>query len=183
MDGNDLRDGIFALNTRRFGSVAEVLIKRLVKLGLGRSLFHDLYDDVASHRVEVKFSVARKQCNTRINESTVLQCINEARSEQRMIALDEWDKFEFDCNIQQIKRTEFDILYYGILFSDVVAIFKIRGDEIGSQIQYSDKQHKGNIGEGQFHINRRTMRTHLDNYLYQSLTYDTLLQLLTVETA
>ena len=82
MDGNDFRDGIFALHTRRFGSVAEVLVQRLLKLGKGRTLFHDLYDDVENHRVEVKFSVARKQCETGISEATVLKCIAEARSEE-----------------------------------------------------------------------------------------------------
>ena len=95
------------------------------------------------------------------------------------MALDEWDKFDFDCNIQQIKRKEFETLYYGVFFSDAVTIFRIKSEEIGSQIQYSDKQHKGNVGEGQFHINRRTMQVHLDEYLYQTLTYETLLQLLT----
>ncbi len=56
-----LRDGIFNLKTRRFGSVAEVMIKRLAKLGKGRNLFHDLYDDINRHRVEVKFSTVRKR--------------------------------------------------------------------------------------------------------------------------
>ena len=42
-----LKEGIFSLNTRRFGSVAELMIKRLVKLGIGMSLVHDLYDDAA----------------------------------------------------------------------------------------------------------------------------------------
>ena len=154
-------------------------LSAFVKLGKGRSLFHDLYDDIENHRVEVKFSVARKRSETRINEATVLRCIAEAKSEERMIALNEWSKFDFGCNIQQIKRVEFEILYYGVFFSDCVTIFKIKRDEIGSRIQYSDRQHKGNIGEGQFHINRRTMQVHLDNYLYQTLPYDVLLQLLT----
>lgn len=179
MDGDELRDGIFALNTRRFGTVAEVLVKRLLNLGKGRNLFHDLYDDAANLRIEVKFSVARKQCETPVNEATVLQCIAEARSEERMMALADWETADFDCNIQQIKRTEFDVLYYGIFFSDCVVVFRINSADIGSQIQYSDLQHKGNVGEGQFHINRRTMKTHLDSYLYNTLTYDVLLQLLT----
>ncbi|HVC94054.1 MAG TPA: hypothetical protein VND64_10205 [Pirellulales bacterium] len=179
MDGNALRDGIFALNTRRFGSVAEVLVQRLEKLGKGRSLFHDLYDDVAKGRVEVKFSVARKQCETRVSEASVLRCIAEARNEERMMAFADWKTVDFDCNIQQIKRREFEVLYYGVFFADCIVIFRIRSDEIGPHIQYSDKQHKGNLGEGQFHINRRTMQVHLEQHLYRTLTYDQLLELLT----
>lgn len=54
MDAGMLREGIFNLNTRRFGTVAEVMIRRLFKLGRSKNQFHDLYDDLANHRVEVK---------------------------------------------------------------------------------------------------------------------------------
>jgi len=178
MDGDTLRDGIFALHTRRFGSVAEVMIRRLVHLGKGRNLFHDLYDDAAQHRIEVKFSRVQRAAETRITEATVLQCIEEATSEHRLVDFDEWRGQTFDCNIQQIKRVEFDVLYYGLFFADCVTIFRINSSEIGPQIFYSDKQHKGNLGEGQFHINQDTLQIHLDNYLYCSLTYDGLLELL-----
>ncbi len=179
MDGETLREGIFCLNTRRFGTVAELIVKRLVKLGKGRSLFHDLYDDVAKKRVEVKFSRVLKKADIPITEETLLQGIGAATSEQRMIAFSNWQECKFDCNIQQIKRAEFDVLYYGLFFSDVVLIFHIDSDEIGPQIYYSDKQHKGNIGEGQFHINQDTLQVHLDSYRYRRLTYDDLLDLLT----
>jgi hypothetical protein len=179
MDGSTLRDGIFALYTRRLGSVAEVMVLRLAHLGKGKSLFHDLYDDVQQHRAEVKFSVVRKRAEIPVSEATVLQAIEGATSEQRMVKFEDWASTDFDCNIEQIKRAEFDVLYYGLFFSDKVVLFKIMSGEIGPQIQYSDRQHKGNIGEGQFHINRRTMQVHLDRYHYRTLTYDELLALLT----
>jgi len=179
MDGKQLRDGIYALNTRRFGSVAEEMIKRLVSLGKSKNLFHDLYDDVKNHRVEVKFSVVRKKSMTPIRTETVLQCIEEAVSEHRLVEFESWSDCLFDCNIQQIKRAEFEVLYYGLFFSDKVLIFSIRSEEIGSKINYSNKQHKGNVGEGQFHINEKKLQVHLDNYLYKTLTYDELCKLLT----
>lgn len=179
MDGETLREGIFALHTRRFGSVAEVLIKRLVKLGKGRNLFHDLYDDIAQKRVEVKFSRALRKSEMTVTEESVLQCIEAATSEKRLISYEERQNVPFDCNIQQVKRQEFDVLYYGVFFSDCVVIFQIDSDEIGSQIYYSDKQHKGNVGEGQFHINQDTVEIHVRNYLYQKLTYDDLYGILT----
>jgi len=178
MDGETLREGIFALNTRRFGSVAEVLIKRLKKLGKARNLFHDLYDDLASKRVEVKFSRALKKPGMPVNEETVLQCVEAATSEKRLVAWKERRTVKYDCNIQQIKKPEFDDLYYGIFFSDCIAIFHIESDEIGPQIYYSDKQHKGNIGEGQFHINQDTIHVHEENYLYRKLSYDELYEML-----
>lgn len=57
-------------------------------------------------------------------------------------------------------------------------IFRISSSEIGPQIQYSDKQHRGNVGEGQFHINQDTLGIHLENYQYKELSYDELYDLL-----
>ena len=53
MNGEGRRDGIFSLYTRRFGTVAEFMIKRLMDLGKGLNQFHDLYDDAEHLRVEV----------------------------------------------------------------------------------------------------------------------------------
>ena len=180
MDGLQLRDGLFSLYTRRFGTVTELMIRRLVNLGKAQNQFHDLFDDAEHHRVEVKFSVVRKAAETRIREDTILRCIAESTAAERMVAFhdDAWQKCEFDCNIQQVKRREFDVLYYGLMFADAIVIFRITSSEIGSQIFYSDKQHKGNEGEGQFHLNRQTLPIHLKHYRYKVITYDELLELL-----
>lgn len=90
----------------------------------------------------------------------------------------EWKENDFDCNIQQVKKKEFEVLYYGIFFADKVVIFKIISDQIGKEIQYSDKQHRGNKGEGQFHLNNRTYEHHLANYKEKELTYQEILDLL-----
>ena len=178
MDAATLRDGIFALHTRRFGTVAEVMVRRLVKCGKGRSLSHDLYDDDQKHRIEVKFSRVQKRAKTPITEGTVLRRIEEATSANRLVAFAEWQGLTFDSNIQQIKKAEFEVLYYGLFFSDCIKIFRAKSGEIGPRIHYSDKQHKGNVGEGQFHVNQDTLSIHLDTYLHQTLTYDRLLELL-----
>ncbi len=130
MDGEKLRDGIFALRTRRFGSVAEYMIKRLLKCSQARSLFHDLYDDALQHRIEVKFSVVQKKAERTVTEETVLRCIEEATAEERMVAFADWRQHKFDYNIQQIKRSEFDVLYYGLFFSDRIQIFRLERIEI-----------------------------------------------------
>lgn len=188
MDAEKLRDGIFALRTRRFGSVAECMIKRILNCSLAQSLFHDLYDDALHHRIEVKFSVVQKKAERTVTEETVVRCIEEATAQKRMVAFPEWPRHQFDCNIQQVKRTEFEVLYYGLFFSDCIKIFRIESTYIkenlrGGRIYYSDFQHKGNVGEGQFHINPTTLQVHLDHYLYKTLTYDELYQLLSLPRA
>jgi hypothetical protein len=166
MDGEKLREGIFALRTRRVGSVAECMIMRLLNYSKGRSLFHDLYDDKLNHRIEVKFSIVQKKAETTVTIDTVLRCIEEAVAENRSVAFSEWKGHKFDCNIQQVKRAEFDVLYYGLFFWDCIKIFRIECREIrenskGGRIYYSDLQHKGNIGEGQFHIKTENLQTPL----------------------
>lgn len=178
MNAELLREGIFNLNTRRFGKVAEVMIRRLVSLGKNKNQFHDLYDDIKNHRVEVKFSTVRRKSNQPISEESVLECIANELTANRQVSYDRWKEMEFDCNIQQIKRDQFEVLYYGLFFSDQVLIFRIASDEISAKIYYSDKQHKGNLGEGQFHLNEKTLQIHLDNYLYKTLTYQELFDLL-----
>ena len=181
MTAEELHEGIFNLNTRRFGTVAEVMIQRLVQLTKGQNLFHDLYDELKNHRVEVKFSTVRKKNDRSITESTVLQCIKDEAASIRQVRYANWSAYDFDCNIQQIKRDQFEILYYGLFFQDAVLIFRMETANIGTDriIQYSDKQHKGNTGEGQFHITPKTLQHHVDTYLYAQLTYPKLLELLT----
>jgi hypothetical protein len=59
-----------------------------------------------------------------------------------------------------------------------VQIFKITPDRINKDIRYSDKQHFGNKGEGQFHLNNATYQYHLKNFMEAELTYDEVLNLL-----
>ena len=52
-------------------------------------------------------------------------------------------------------------------------ICKIEAEQIkaDSKIFYSDYQHRGNVGEGQFHINNTTLQNHLDKYLIKWIDY------------
>ena len=88
---------------------------------------------------------------------------------------------KYSCNIQQIKPDCFDILYYGLIFDDKILIFKIELIKLLNDIKnigYCNKQHKGNEGEGQFHINSSNLQYHKDNYLYKTITWDELVNLL-----
>lgn len=173
-----IRDGIFALNARRFGTVAEHLIKTLANATWGKDISHDLFDEATKNRIEVKFSRALRANKSVINAKNILDEIANANQRARMFASTEWKERKFDCNIQQIKKSQFDILYYGIFFSDKIQIFKITPDQIGTNVKYSDKQHFGNKGEGQFHLNNATYAYHLENFFETELTCRGLLRLL-----
>lgn len=153
----------------------------------------------------------------------------------------------FICNIQQVKPTEFDVIYYSLFLNDIILEFSMQSSEISKQAQnqeaalllfidelkeikhseskhiinsllklepddtaailkclgehctttdshkkirefffqselfevlytrskmgYSDKQHRGNEGEGQFHIKSTNIHYHLANNFSKAYTY------------
>lgn len=173
----EFRDGIFALRTRRFGTVAELMIEGLFKFNRSKNQFHDRYDDVNDCRVEIKFSTVMKANEAVINAQNIIDQCKKANLGNRAINSTDIHCFKFDCNIQQIKCAEFDVLYYGLFFADRIVIFKVNKNEIKSQPGYSDLQHKGNAGEGQFHLNHKSIDDHLKNHLVQWLSYEELYHL------
>lgn len=174
----EFRDGIFALRTRRFGTVAELMIEALCNFEKSHNQFHDRYDEVGHQRIEIKFSTVMKANEEVISRSNSIdQCIKANLGNRALNSTDIYN-YDFDCNIQQVKRLEFDVLYYGLFFADRIAIFKMHSNEVLSCLGYSDKQHKGNEGESQFHLNRSSIDYHMQNHFVQWLTYEELYDLL-----
>lgn len=170
----EFRDGIFALRTRRFGTVAELMIERLFDLSISKNQFHDRFDSRTESRVEVKFSTVMKANEATIKAHNLIDQCKKANLSNRALSTKEIELYPFDCNIQQVKRKEFDVLYYGLFFSDKIAIFSMQSDEILDCYGYSDFQHKGNAGEGQFHLNQDSLNFHLRKHFIQWLTYEEL---------
>lgn len=173
----EFRDGIFALRTRRFGAVAEIMIEELYNFTQSHNQFHDRYNEENNERIEIKFSTVMKANDATIKPSNSIEQCMKANVANRALSSQEIYSYDFDCNIQQVKRKEFDVLYYGLFFADRIAIFKMKSSEIMSCEGYSDKQHKGNVGEGQFHLNPSTIEYHMQNHLVQWLTYEQLYNL------
>lgn len=169
----DFIEGIFSVRTRRFGTIAEYMIKSLIKVEMSKTLDYDLKDD-KNNRIEVKFSTVMKQNEFKITEKNVIDQILYSPVEKRIISSDKIETEKFDCNIQQVKPAEFDILYYGLFFEDKIAIFKVLSKDVYNLPNYSNKQHKGNVGEGQFHLNNKTLKYHYDNYFLRWLSYEEL---------
>lgn len=176
---NTFIEGLFALNTRRFGTVAEIMIKKLYDYQWSGVRAYDLYDERCNERIEVKFSRAAKEHSERISEQNVIsQCMSDAYLENRSMYSSETSQFIFDSNIQQIKCRNFDVLFYGLFFMDCIEIYGIPSPEVYNVPGYSDRQHEGNIGEGQFHLNNSSIDYHRQNWFQRALTYRELFALL-----
>ena len=177
MNIKDFRDGIFALRTRRFGSVAEIMIKKIYQLEESHKLEYDKYDSINDKKIEIKFSTVMKENKRKITETNVIEECLKATISNRAMKFKDVSKYKFDCNIQQIKCKEFDILYYGLFFEDTIIIFKMTTEQVLNCVGYSNKQHRGNEGEGQFHINNETLQYHIENFFKFQLTYEELYNL------
>ena len=168
---NNLRDGIVGLNTRQFGRVIEILIGFIYNQKDSKDLSFDLAD--GKIKIEVKGSRVYKTNKLKITIENLYDLIVSNSNKNRLIKQSEINKYDFDCNIQQIKTNYFDYLYYVLFFNDIIEIFKIKSADIikDSNLNYSDKQHRGNIGEGQFHISNSNYAYHKKTYFFDKLNY------------
>lgn len=174
---DDFKEGIFALMTRRFGNLAEIMIQKIYNLDDSKKLEYDKIDK-NGQRIEIKFSRVMKANENKISSKNVVkECLNTNFSNRKINYADILTQ-KFDCNIQQVKRKEFDVLYYGLFFADKIFIFKINSNEIEGLKGYSDKQHRNNLGEGQFHINNDTIDFHIEKYLDKEIDYKELYEIL-----
>lgn len=175
MESIKLRDAIFSLHTRKFGGVVEKLVETILEefgfiveksndLSYDRKV-NDLNDEIKGSRVLGK-SVLNLETDNIVESLLKHETFRFVNVEDKLGA-------EWDCNIQQIKTKLFKTLWYVLFFGDCVAIFKIGANEIveDKNISYSNKQHRGNKGEGQFHVTDKNIKYHLDNYLVKKITY------------
>ena len=172
-DQATFRTGLFALQTARFGRVSELLIQRLTGAGMGRTRFHDLFHVAAGERLEVKVSRVQRKHPAPVDETNVIEIIM-AEGASRAVLYDDRAApgIMFDCNIQQVKPAQFDRLYYGLFFYDRVAFFSVVAGEVANMPGWSNRQHIGNEGEGQFHLTNRNVDQHVAKYLANTLTYE-----------
>lgn len=174
VDIDKFKEGIFISHTRRFGTIAEIMIKKIYNMNESNSLAFDKIND--NKKIEIKFSRVLKEHEHTITEENIITEILSANYLQRRVK--STDNYNYDCNIQQVKPLEFDELYYGLFFDDKILIFKINSHDILNIPGYSARQHRGNIGEGQFHINQNTLNYHYKNYLLKELNYQDLYEIL-----
>lgn len=132
-DEKKLRDGIFNMNTRRFGKVAEFMIAKLYNFSIVYGTTKYDLKSGTGMRIEVKFSRVEHTEENMNLENCLRVCMENANPTSRRISYIDFLKkgeIRFDRNIEQIKAYEFDRLYYGLFFEDQIAIFSMSSEEI-----------------------------------------------------
>lgn len=79
-------------------------------------------------------------------------------------ALSSTSSKRFDMNFQQIKPRFCDVFVWVAAWRDVIRYWVLSSREVESNPYYSRGQHRGNIGEGQLHLNQDNIRE-FDRYL------------------
>lgn len=171
---NQFRDGIFDLDARAFGRVAELMIKNLYGLAESKSSAYDLKNN--SERIEVKFSRVCNSETASITEDNVISACVNADARHKVLDSTEVDTKHFNCNIQQIKQTNFDSLYYGLFFKDKIEIYKVLSEDVSACKNYCLAKQQGNKGKGQFAITKSTYQYHKKN-LVKTISYQDLYKL------
>jgi hypothetical protein len=138
----------------------ELLIAKELGLQDSKTSEYDLTDEQGT-RYEVKFSRAFKKYNKPITMENLKEAVLLDTT-----PLASTTKEAFDCNIQQVKPKLFDYLIYGIVFTDTTFVYKVPSSEIENLPQYSNKQHRGNVGEGQFHMKHSNIDAHQKYLLF-----------------
>lgn len=126
-----LRNGIFNLETIRFGKIPEIMIKKKYEyLFPEGTTEYDLISD-SGEPIEVKFSCVREKETDITEENALSVCLENAEVRtDRKVNSELYQHVNFDCNIQQVKPDLFKILYYGLFFEDRIAIFKMKSDDM-----------------------------------------------------
>lgn len=170
------KEGIFSLRTRRFGTLAELMVESLFNFLPSSSPAYDSIDPFTNNRIEVKFTLASITHQKSISRENVLeQCL--AATSDRQVLSSEDSSATFSSKIQQIKPSEFDKLYYGVFFKDRIEIFVITDKDVKNIPNMSKHQHRGNSGEGQFSLTSETLEYHRRNHLVHIITYEDLYEL------
>lgn len=170
------REGILNLNTRQFGTAMEIVVVLLRHYCFSQKSEYDLIDKDGK-KIEVKSSRVLKSKRLDLNAQNFYDIVISEGKRGRLIHQEDVQKHSFDCNIQQIKTEEFDRLIYLLCFQNIIEIFEISKEAIlkDKNIGYSDKQHRGNKGEGQFHVTNKNYLYHKNEYFAESISYEDLM--------
>ena len=172
----EIRDGIMMLHTSRFGSLMELVIKEIYNLEYSKGVTCNLWNNKTGSRVAVAFSraVTNSKNNVRINP--IGACL-ESNIRKRLVNSTSNGK-KYSCYFQQLKPNYFDYLYYGILYKDSVAIFKIKNNQLCDVPHFSRSQHRDNKNECQFSVDNSTISWHMKNNFVRFISYEEIFEIL-----
>ena len=170
-----IKKNIINMSTKDFGTFFEKIIKKELELNDSKN---GAYDGIKnSKKIEIKVSRVIKKINKNKFENYYDYLL---QYEKKLLPEVELLTRNYDCNIQQVKPYLFDELIYGLLLDEGLLLFKINKEIFKNNpglIKYTDKQHRGNKNEGQFHINSSNINIHMKEFFLKRIEFDRILKL------
>lgn len=99
----------------------------------------------------------KKFLTVEVKASRAVDSGSDSREPLYVKALSEQENKPFDMNFQQIKPKCCDVFVWIGVWRDIIRYWVLSSDEVALNRYYSGGQHRGNIGEGQLHLNRENI--------------------------
>ena len=172
MNHNKMKQKLFSLKTRRFGTCLEIITRMLFNLKECDYKYANAVDS-SGKLYEICGSTCNINLLCRLQEDNIIDFLSSSNDEETHIC-NFIDNNDFNCNFNQIKPNCFDYLIYVLCFHDFILFFKISSNDIVQKSWLHHKQHKMSTNECQFNINRNSLVYHINNHLLEKLSYEEL---------
>jgi hypothetical protein len=163
-----IKNTIIGIAPKKLGNLVEDIIRQQFCFEkVNKNTEYDACKEL--RRIEIKSSRALEEIADTDNDY-FSYLVSYSRS---LIKIEDLKTKTYVCNIQQVKPKLFDDLYYTLVVNEGILVFKMTKKEIKNdkKIAFSGKQHRGNIGEGQFHIKKANIQHHMDTYHIKTLLW------------
>jgi len=85
-------------------------------------------------------------------------------------------KKRFDMNFQQVKPRCCDVFVWVAVWRDVIRYWVLASEDVEGNRHYSSGQHRGNVGEGQLHLNQDNIADFNEHEVASDRLYDAILR-------
>jgi len=175
-DLSKMKASIIGMGPKNIGGFLEKILLRFYNIDEFGNTNSENDGIHQTEKIEIKSSRALHQEKTKMKTGfDFLKNYN-----RRLLSINELTNLSFDCNMQQVKPEYFDKIYYGILTENGFLVFKMNKMVLLSDknISYSDKQHRGNFGEGQFHVKKSNIKYHMLHYYEGCISWYNIIKIL-----
>lgn len=168
---NNFKNGLLALNTRRFGIVNSLIVQEYCDLVANSDKHCDAYNPTNGHNIEIAGSRAYSKNDISINSKNLVKVCCDPKSKPTLVKEQDADKSIWSCHIQQLRTSHFDDLIFSLFFEDKIKIFLVPKNGLMKLPNFSRKQHLGGKNEGQLAISNWNYDYFKDNFEIYSLSY------------
>jgi hypothetical protein len=178
--GQVVRQGLFKAASRPFGETyMEGFIRKIYDLEKIRGSECDALDPTTNETIEIKAARALVPVEAKGNYYERLETIaSQYDNMSRIVSFYDRTLWDYNANIQNVKRHKFDKLIYAVLFSEGIEFFQVVVPSINEEgiRNWSGLHGSEEVAgrNGQFNINRDSILEHESKYFNFFMSYDEL---------